>query len=98
MPTGAASQRRHALQAPRQRCPSHWQELSVIRARDFDDAQSRLCAKNGKSENLGMNNPRLFALREGVIMGMRAGCGIHRNMARVFGTNEPPRIFIPLSK
>jgi len=26
------------------------------------------------------------------------GCGIHRNMARVFASNEPSRIFIPLSK
>ena len=55
------------------------QELSVIRAREFGDAKNRLCAKNGKSENLGMNNPRLFALREGVIMGMHAGCGIQKN-------------------
>jgi len=44
----AASRRRHALRAPRQRCPSHWQELSVIRTRDFGEAQSRLCAKKWK--------------------------------------------------
>ena len=36
--TRAASRRRHALRAPRQRCPSNSQELSVIRARDFGDA------------------------------------------------------------
>ena len=81
-PNRAASRRRHGLRAPCQRCPSHWQELSVIRLRDFGDAQSRLCARmeNRKIwENQEMNNPRLFALREGVNMGRRAGCGIHRN-------------------
>jgi len=32
-------------------------------------------------EIMGLDNPRIFTLREGVIIGMRTGCGIQKNEA-----------------